>query len=112
MVYPECANLLVGRGKGKVILYHRVREECRVEVDADTPVLCELYPFCEVLRLKLISVGKFAVFKDRIACVKIELLLARNEGESLVDISHKLVGCCCLAGIVARCLYSAGQSLL
>ena len=89
-----------------------MRKEGRVKINAHSPVLCELHPFREVLRLNLISVGKFAVLKYSIACVKIELLLARNKRKSLIEISHELFRSCCLSRIVSRCLNSAGECLL
>ena len=86
-----------------------MREECGIEIYAHAMCLCKICPLFEVLRLELVSVGKFAVFKNGIAGMNIQLLLAGAEGHSLFHIGEQLIGSARLAGVVARGLNTAGE---
>ena len=109
MSYPECTNLLVGRGKSEIILYHRMREEGGVEVDAHSARLCELYPLCKVLWLYCVAICPLTVLKYCVAGVKIQLLLTGYEREHLVHICRELLEASSLAGIVTGDLNAAGK---
>ena len=60
-----------------------------------------------MLGFELVSVRIFAVFENRIACVKIEFLLSGAKSADLVYISHELFGSLCFAGVISRSLYAA-----
>ena len=58
------------------------------------------------------TVRKAAFIPYSVASVKIKLLLAGHERKCLVKVCHKLLGRCCLTGIVTRSLDTAGETLL
>ena len=65
MVYPVFSDLLVGRGKGQSVLYHRVSKEGGVKVDTHISFLGKFDPFSEMRRLDLISAYRLTLVKDR-----------------------------------------------
>lgn len=75
-------------------------EERRVEVKADTLFLGEVYPCLEVLRLDLVAVD--LLVRDAVRCVKVELVLARDQGVGLVDVGHEFLRIASAARVVAR----------
>ena len=95
-----------GRSRAVRIRRQRMGEEGGVEVNADASCLGKIDPFFEVLGLYCVPVRLFAV-EYGIAGVQIELLFAGYQLECLIDISHKLVGRPCLAGVIAGGLNAA-----
>ena len=104
---PICAGLLIGRGEGEAVLYHRVGEEGGVEIKAHSAILRELYPGGEVTGLDGVPANRLAVGNDGVAGVEVDLLCTGDEGERLVHICHKLLGGGSLAGVVTRGLDAA-----
>ena len=90
MLYPVSARRLVGGGECQIVLYHRMREERRVEVEPDAAFFREVDPLSEVLRLYFVASREFAVLKDGVAGVEVEALFAGDKGERLVEESALL----------------------
>ena len=111
MLNPEFAHIFVGRRKREVIFYHSVREKRGVKINTHISFFRKLHPFFKMLGFKLVSVGKFAVLKNRVASVKIEFLFARNKAHCFVNIRRKFVKSARFAGIVSRCLNTARKAL-
>ena len=86
-----------------------MREESRVEIDTHAVCFGKIDPFLEMLGLKRVAVGKFALFENRVAGVNVDLLLAGNERHSFIHIGKQLFGSSCLARIVTGGLDTAGK---
>ena len=55
-----------------------VGEKCRVKIKAYISFFSKFYPFLKMFWLYLIPVYRLAIFKNRIACMKIKFYLARD----------------------------------
>ena len=72
-------------------------------------LLSKVNPLLEVLGFQSISVSKFAILKDCVVCVNVELVSTGDQRESLFKVCKQLVGTGCSAGIVTGSLNTAGQ---
>ena len=106
---PELSGLLIGAGQSQTVLNTGAREECRIKIKSHMMLLRELDPFREMPGFKRVTVRIFAFFKDRVACVNIDLLCARSQRKYLLVVGKELLGSHCLSGIIARGLDTAGQ---
>ena len=112
MLNPEITNFIDRAGKGQAVHYLAVGEEGGVEIKADSFFLRKINPFFEMLRLDFVSVRKFTVFKNSIACMQVQFMLSGHEAEYLINICHQFFRCPCLSGIVSGSLDSSGKRSL
>ena len=109
MIDPELSGLLIRAGQCQAILYLIAGEEGGVKVNTHISLLREIHPFLEVLRLQLVTIHILTGLKDCIACMQIQFLLSGHQAQRLIHISHQLLRCLSLSGIVAGGLDTAGQ---
>ena len=84
-------------------------EKRRVKIDSHVSFFCILDPFAKMPRFQCIAVCEFAILKNRIACMQIDLVFAGNQRKRLVHIVHQFLRCPRLARIFAGCLNAARQ---
>ena len=110
VVNPEFPGCFIRGGQGQGIAL-RMGEEGGVEIAAQAALLAKFHPFLKMLRLQLVPVRPFAVFKDGIAGVQVHLRRAGNQADDLVQVRHQLLRIAGPAGIIAGGLDAPGQGL-
>ena len=98
---PEIADFLAGMRKGKSVGGLRMREEGRIEIEADLLSLRPVDPTLEILGANLVAVDFLAVIL-KINRVEIESLSSRNERERLLRVGTQFIRRSRFAGIIAR----------
>ena len=110
MIDPELANPIVSVRERETVGGPGVREKRRVEVDPEPLFASPVDPPGEMLGLDRVSIDNPPACL-RVARVKVEPMLARNQGERLDQVGTQFVGVPRLAGIVAGDGDSAAQRL-
>lgn len=108
MFDPELANALVPVREGEAISGLGMRETRGIEIEAQPMRLRPADPVLEVRDFDLVAIH-FPAPKLAIHRVKVDAMLARDEGKGLLQVGPQFIRRACLAGIVARDRKSTAQ---
>ena len=100
MLDPKIADGFFRVGKGEAVGGFRVREAGRVEIHAHAVGFRPVDPAREMLRRDFVAIDLFAA-ELAVESVKIEAVLAGDEGKRLVEVGAEFVRSAGLAGVVA-----------
>ena len=103
---PELTDCGIVMGQSEAVSGQRMREIGGVEVQTKVVCLCPFYPGSKMLGSNFVSFYLLA-FRIQINGVESQLLLTGNQFVCEFKVFSQFSDGACLAGIVARCLYSA-----